>query len=106
MADLETLLRTGGEALAVLAGPLPSLAGLLKPRLPAVDLDHLHLVVRDLDASAAFYRDWFGFDGDVIDGTLFAHNRAGFLLCLSPGAEPARLNDAHFGFNLRSVEHL
>jgi catechol 2,3-dioxygenase-like lactoylglutathione lyase family enzyme len=98
VTDLAALLRAAGDALAVPTGPPPSLAGRLPDRRPPVDLDHLHLGVRDLDASADFYARWFGLHGEVVDGTLFARNAAGFLLCLTPADEPSRLVGAHVGF--------
>src|SRR5439155_6121812 len=106
MTDVEALLRAAGDALAVPLGPLPDLVGRLPARRPRVDLDHLHLLVRDLDASASFYGQWFGLEGDVIDGTLFARNAEGFLLCLTPASQPTRLGDAHFGFTMPSVDTL
>lgn len=66
------------------------------------DLDHLHLPVRNLGRSIAFYSRYFGFAGDAIEKeTLFARNPHGFLLCLTPSDEPQTLPDAvHFGFTL------
>ena len=97
--DLESLLRSVGARLSLPEGPPPDLAGKLPQRSRRMDLDHLHLGVRDLDASAAFYARWFGLTGEVIDGTLFARNEHGFLLCLTPTDNAPPLN-AHFGFTL------
>lgn len=97
--QLEALLRAAGDRLPVSDDPPSRLAGRLPPRLPVADLDHLHLAVRDLAESAAFYQRWFGLTGDVVEGTLFARNQFGFLLCLTPYSEVEPLN-AHFGFTL------
>jgi catechol 2,3-dioxygenase-like lactoylglutathione lyase family enzyme len=102
MTDLETLLRAAGDALDVPVGPLPDLSGRLAERRSFADLDHLHLKVRDLEASAAFYQRWFGLQGEVVEGTLFARNREGFLLCLTSAADARPLVDVHFGFTMRS----
>ena len=106
MPNLEALLRAAGEALAVPTGPLPPLAERLVARVAGVDLDHLHLAVSDLDASADFYSRWFGLAGEVVDGTLFARNGAGFLLCLTLSADALPLGGAHFGFTLAEVDRL
>lgn len=69
-----------------------------------VDLDHLHLHVRDLDASRRFYERWFGFSADAEPATgetLFARNRHRFLICLTPDDQAVPLPDTvHFGFTL------
>jgi len=106
MSDLEELLRAAGTSLATPADRCPPLAERLEPRETAVDLDHLHLLVSDLEASARFYARWFGLAGEVIDGTLFARNSSGFLLCLSQSAEAGSPPDAHFGFTLGEVDRL
>lgn len=105
MADrrLEALLRATGDLLAVPASSRPDVPH-FEDRRPACDLDHLHLGVRHLDAAARFYREWFGLDGEVVEGTLFARNTSGFLLCLTPDEEATPVPNAHFGFSLPTGE--
>lgn len=71
-----------------------------------LDLNHLYLRVRDVDASLAFYRDLFGFDGTTEwqGETLVARNDAGFHLALTPDpAPPAWPAGLHFGFVVEDV---
>jgi hypothetical protein len=72
---------------------------------PVCDLDHLHLETVDLEPTRCYYERWFHFEGDtLVDGTLFVHNRHGFLLCLTPVAEVEPLPDGvHFGFTMPSA---
>jgi catechol 2,3-dioxygenase-like lactoylglutathione lyase family enzyme len=71
-----------------------------------VNLNHLYLIVRDVDRSAAFYRDFFGFDGtsERQGEALVVRNHEGFSLALAADSEPpvwpSRL---HFGFLLDAV---
>ena len=95
---LEALLRATGDLLAI--PPTRSRTPRFEDRRPACDLDHLHLGVRHLDAAAGFYREWFGLEGEVIEGTLFARNQNGFLLCLTPDPDATPVANAHFGFSL------
>jgi catechol 2,3-dioxygenase-like lactoylglutathione lyase family enzyme len=70
-----------------------------------MDLNHLHLHVRDVAKAAGFYERWFGFREHVRHGDiLFLRNEQGFDLALAPG-EPASLPSwFHFGFRLGSRE--
>jgi len=71
-----------------------------------VHLAHLNLTVRDVDASIAFYRQWFGFTAAprrYPDGTVFVNDADGFDLALHPGdvaSPPAAA--VHFGFRCSS----
>jgi catechol-2,3-dioxygenase len=72
-----------------------------------VDLNHLHLHVRELEPTAAFYREHFGFaherrlDSDL----LFLHNDDGFAFALVEDAEaPEMPSWFHIGFALGSAE--
>ena len=73
-----------------------------------MDLNHLHLHVRDLDRSHAFYERHFGFHERVRHGEiLFLRNDAGFDLALVPDPDPAALPGwFHFGFRLPSPEEV
>lgn len=100
---IEFHLRATGDLLAVPPAGSERLQT-FADRRPVCDLDHLHLFVRDLDAAARFYGDWFGLEGEVIEGTLFARNQSGFLLCLTPSPDAAPLGNTHFGFSLPSSD--
>lgn len=69
-----------------------------------MDLNHLHLHVRDQAASRAYYERWFGFREKVRHGEiLFLTNDDGFDLALAPSAEPHNLPAwFHFGFRQES----
>jgi catechol 2,3-dioxygenase-like lactoylglutathione lyase family enzyme len=57
-----------------------------------VDLNHLHLHVRDQARSRIFYERWFGFRERVWHGDiLFLANDDGFDLALAPDKKPAKL---------------
>jgi catechol 2,3-dioxygenase-like lactoylglutathione lyase family enzyme len=61
---------------------------------------HLNLSVVDIDASIAFYANWFSFDRVLTrydDGTVFITDDHGFELALHHG-ESAASSDWHFGF--------
>jgi len=63
--------------------------------------NHVHLHVRDLEASRAFYRGWFKLsDGpDFGEGLLFLRSADGFDLALSLDPEPESLPEwFHWGF--------
>jgi catechol 2,3-dioxygenase-like lactoylglutathione lyase family enzyme len=69
-----------------------------------MDLNHLHLHVRDIEKSQSFYRKYFEFgepvhhDGDDI---AFLNNAEGFNLALVPDPEPQRMPSwFHIGFRL------
>jgi catechol 2,3-dioxygenase-like lactoylglutathione lyase family enzyme len=71
-----------------------------------MDLNHLYLRVRDLDASLAFYRRFFDFgDGVEWQGeTCVVRNAEGFSLALTPDPAPPTWPDGlHFGFLLDDV---
>ena len=71
-----------------------------------MNLNHLYLLVRDADRSAAFYRELFGFDGPAEwqGEALVIRNRDGFSLALAVDAEPPAWPDGlHFGFLLDDV---
>lgn len=71
-----------------------------------LDLNHLYLRVRDVDASVAFYRDLFRFDGapEWQGETLVVRNDAGFALALTPDPAPPPWPDGlHFGFVIDDV---
>ncbi len=68
-------------------------------------MDHLALGVRDPERSAAFYRDYFGFDRGrrwYDDGkVLFVYDERGFALAFGPWSEPVQLPAfLHFGIGL------
>lgn len=72
-----------------------------------LDLNHLYLRVRDVEASVAFYRDLFDFDGapEWQGETLVVRNAAGFALALTPDPSPPAWPDGlHFGFVLDDVD--
>jgi catechol 2,3-dioxygenase-like lactoylglutathione lyase family enzyme len=72
-----------------------------------VDLNHLYLLVRDLDRSVDFYRRFFGFNGpSEWQGEAFViRNGEGFALALTPHASPPPWPaELHFGFLLDSVD--
>ncbi|HJW21326.1 MAG TPA: VOC family protein [Candidatus Limnocylindrales bacterium] len=72
-----------------------------------MDLNHLYLVVRDVDRSVEFYRRFFGFDGpsEWQGETFVVHNDEGFALSLTPGDSPPPWpGELHFGFLLESVD--
>lgn len=71
-----------------------------------LDLNHLYLRVRDVEASVAFYRDLFGFDGapEWQGETLVVRNDASFSLARTPDPSPPAWPDGlHFGFVLDDV---
>jgi catechol 2,3-dioxygenase-like lactoylglutathione lyase family enzyme len=70
--------------------------------LGAVDLNHLNLRVRDVDACTAFYRRHFRFrPAFEAEGGQFLRNDHGFLLALVPASPHQPLPDGfHLGFGL------
>ena len=70
-----------------------------------MDLNHLHLHVRDLERSQRFYETYFDFHERVRHGDiLFLQNAEGFDLALVPDREPAALPGwFHFGFRMPSA---
>ena len=71
-----------------------------------MDLNHLHLHVRDVARSRRFYETWFGFGLHARhDDLVFLRNSEGFDLALMPDPEPTKLPDwFHFGFRLESAD--
>ncbi len=68
-----------------------------------MNLNHLYLVVRDLDASRSFYAGYFGFDrdGEWQGETFVVLHESGFSLALTPDPAPPEWPQAlHFGFLL------
>ena len=70
-----------------------------------MDLNHLHLHVKNLDRAKRFYESYFGFRERVRHSDiLFLRNTSGFDLALAPDRRPAPLPDwFHFGFRLSNV---
>jgi catechol 2,3-dioxygenase-like lactoylglutathione lyase family enzyme len=73
-----------------------------------VNLDHVNLRVRDVDACRAFYERWFGFRlAFEADGGFFLRNEAGFLLALVPAVDHQPLPPGvHIGFSLPSRDEV
>ena len=70
-----------------------------------MDLNHLHLHVRNVDRSKRFYESYFGFTEHVRHGNiLFLRNTSGFDLALVPDRTPLSFPEwFHFGFRLGSA---
>jgi catechol 2,3-dioxygenase-like lactoylglutathione lyase family enzyme len=70
-----------------------------------MDLNHLHLHVRNVDRSKRFYESYFGFRERVRHGNiLFLRNASGFDLALVPDRTPLSFPEwFHFGFRLGSA---
>lgn len=70
-----------------------------------MDLNHLHLHVKNLDRAKRFYESYFGFRERVRRGDiLFLRNTSGFDLALAPDRKPSPLPGwFHFGFRLASA---
>jgi catechol-2,3-dioxygenase len=74
-----------------------------------VDLNHLHLLVKDLGKSKEFYCELFDFSENASYGPelLFLQNKSGFDLALTPVDKSVKLPEGiHFGFSLNSKEEL
>ena len=71
-----------------------------------MDLNHLHLHVRDVERAKRFYETWLGFHERVRHGEiLFLRSEDGFDLALGPAATlEAFPGWFHFGFRLESPE--
>jgi catechol 2,3-dioxygenase-like lactoylglutathione lyase family enzyme len=68
-----------------------------------VRLNHLYLLVRDLELSRSFYERYLGFDGpsEWQQETFVIRNADGFSLALTPDPEPPVWpKSLHFGFLL------
>lgn len=70
-----------------------------------MDLNHLHLHVRNVDRSKRFYESYFGFRERVRHGNiLFLRNTSGFDLALVLDRTPLSFPEwFHFGFRLTSA---
>ena len=70
-----------------------------------MDLNHLHLKVRSVARSKAFYERHFGLREHVWhDDVLFMRDGSGLDLALAPAPEPDRMPGwFHFGFRLSSA---
>ena len=71
-----------------------------------MDLNHLHLHVRNLDRARRFYESYFRFRERVRHGNiLFLRNTSGFDLALAPDRTPFSFPEwFHFGFRLGSAQ--
>ena len=71
-----------------------------------MQLNHLHLHVRDVDRSQRFYAKWFGFREHARHGPIpFLRDKADLDLALAPDDEPQPFpNWFHFGFRLDSAQ--
>ncbi len=71
-----------------------------------MDLNHLHLHVREVDRSREFYETVFGFTYTLNHGDIaFLDNEHAFDLALAPDESPAPLPEwFHFGFRLKSAD--
>ncbi|MEQ8763649.1 MAG: VOC family protein [Planctomycetota bacterium] len=71
-----------------------------------MDLNHLHLHVRDVDRSREFYSTYFGFTFTLSHGDIsFLSNEHLFDLALAPDPAPDPLPAwFHFGFRLDSAD--
>lgn len=67
-----------------------------------MDLNHLHLRVRNLDRAQRFYESYFRFREHMRVGEiLFLRNTSGFDLALVPDRKPSSFPEwFHFGFRL------
>jgi catechol-2,3-dioxygenase len=74
-----------------------------------MDLNHLHLMVKDIKNSKMFYEKLFGFNEKIWygDDLLFLQNSDGFDLALSPTEKPIPLpQGVHYGFSVSSKSRL
>jgi catechol 2,3-dioxygenase-like lactoylglutathione lyase family enzyme len=74
-----------------------------------MDLNHLHLMVRDVARSRKFYEAMFGFKEKIWygDDLLFLRNEHGFDLALSPSPNPEKMpNGVHYGFSVKEPRKL
>ncbi len=77
-----------------------------------MDLNHLHLTSPNVEASVAFYRDFFDFSHakKQESGAYFLHNREGFMIAIGPDEHTGRGEKVsmpewfHYGFRLPSME--
>lgn len=73
-----------------------------------MDLNHLHLHVKDLEKSQIFYQNYFGFQERIRQhNILFLRNPEGFELALMPESKPNIFPFwFHFGFRLNQPEEV
>lgn len=74
-----------------------------------MNLNHLHLIVGDLERSKAFYSQIFGFREKMRYGPnlLFIQNDSGFDLALTPATSVESLpKGVHFGFSVSNRAQL
>lgn len=73
-----------------------------------IDLNHLHLHVRNLNRAKLFYESYFGFRKHFrVSNILFLRNADGFDLALVPDPMPGSLPEwFHFGFRLGSEDEV
>ena len=73
---------------------------------PKMDLNHLHLHVRNLNRAKRFYESYFQFREHMrIANILFLRNSSGFDLALVPDRAPGSFPEwFHFGFRLGSED--
>lgn len=74
-----------------------------------MDLNHLHILVKDVEKSKKFYGDLFNFSEKVSYGPdlIFLQNSDGFDLALTPIDESVSLpKGIHFGFSLKNKDEL
>ena len=71
-----------------------------------MDLNHLHLAVKNVNQSKKFYTECFGFrDKEMHGNMLFMQNDNNFMLALDPDCKPEKLPSwFHFGFHLDSAD--
>jgi catechol 2,3-dioxygenase-like lactoylglutathione lyase family enzyme len=71
-----------------------------------MDLNHLHLKVRSVDASKAFYGRWFGLSEHAWHGDMvFMRDGVGMDLALAPAEAPDSMPEwFHFGFRLATAD--
>lgn len=70
-----------------------------------MDINHIHLAVKDLDKSRWFYSEFLGFRDKIMHGKcLFMTNDDGFDLAIDPEYEPSQLPKwFHFGCRLKDA---
>ena len=71
-----------------------------------MDINHLHLAVKEVERSKKFYEKCFQFQEKAWHGKmLFMENKEGFMLALDPNYEPLPLPPwFHFGLSLSSAQ--
>lgn len=74
--------------------------------MTSMDINHIHLAVKDLEKSRQFYSQYLGFRDKITHGKcLFMANDDGFDLAIDPEYEPTQLPKwFHFGCRLENAE--